>query len=163
MRVYLPATLSTLAAALNARPTPGFPPATGYAVTPALREWYASGDTEELEYVAMSLAAAASVQLLADDPLALRRRVVVAADVDPTGMTADIDPARDSRGRVVLTMDVSLDRVAAVHVDDADAVPAVTDAARHPEDELAAGEAADYELLWYATQEIEQLVRTLTS
>jgi hypothetical protein len=163
MRVYLPATLSTLAAALDARPNPRLQPGTGYAVTPALREWYASGDTEELEYVAMSLAAAASVRLLADDPQALRRRVVVAADVDPSGITADIDPARDTRGRVVLAEAVSLDRVAAVHIDDDDAVPAVTDAAREPEDEVAAGEAADYELLWYATQEIEQLVRTLTA
>ncbi len=53
----------------------------GYAVTPALREWYSSGDIEELEYVAMMHAARESLRLLAADPASPRRRVVLAAEV----------------------------------------------------------------------------------
>ena len=64
MRVYLPATLPALAGLLRTGeigPAPGAP---AFAVTPALREWYASGDLEELEYVAMTHAARASLRLL---------------------------------------------------------------------------------------------------
>src|SRR3989442_12090545 len=80
MRVYLPGTLPALATVLG-RADVGEPPLRGFAVTPALREWYASGDLEELEYVAMAQAARESLRLLADDPQAPRRRVVLAADV----------------------------------------------------------------------------------
>src|ERR1035438_421630 len=59
MRVYLPATLPALADLLRTGEI-GPVPLTGFAVTPALREWYASGDLEELEYVAMTHAARAS-------------------------------------------------------------------------------------------------------
>src|SRR5215831_12994439 len=79
MRVYLPTTLTALACLLRAGEI-GPAPVRGYAVTPALREKYASGDLEELEYVAMAHAARASLRLLADDPRAPRRRVVLAAD-----------------------------------------------------------------------------------
>lgn len=161
MRVYLPATLPILAAAMNERPAPGFPPGPAFAVTPTLREWYASGDTEELEYIALSLAAAASVHLLADDPQAARRRVVVAADVDAGAVSTDHEMGPSSRGRIDVAEPIPLGRIAAIHVDDADAVAAVTVAAQHPHDELAAEEAADFELLWYATQELEQLLSSL--
>ena len=80
MRVYLPTTLTALACLLRTGAI-GPAPVRGFAVTPALREWYASGDLEELEYVAMAHAARASLRLLADDPQAPRRRVVLAADV----------------------------------------------------------------------------------
>src|SRR6516162_567117 len=73
MRVYLPATLSTLACLLRAGEI-GPAPVRGFAVTPALREWYATGDLEELEYVAMTHAGRASLRLLAADPGAPRRR-----------------------------------------------------------------------------------------
>src|SRR3954451_11229698 len=52
-----------------------------HAVTPSLREWYAEGDEEELEYVAFTRAAQGALQLLRHDPAAPRRRVVVSADV----------------------------------------------------------------------------------
>src|SRR5437588_6374678 len=80
MRVYLPSTLSGLAEILRDRKV-GPVPLTGYAVTPALREWYASADLEELEYAAMSDAAKESLRLLAADPEAPSRRVVVVAEV----------------------------------------------------------------------------------
>ncbi|TDC67572.1 hypothetical protein E1200_14620, partial [Actinomadura sp. GC306] len=77
MRVYLPSTLPLLAgvhAAKEIAPAP----LTAHAVTPALREWYAGGDLEELEYAAMSAAARASLRLLSADPSAPPRRVVLA-------------------------------------------------------------------------------------
>ena len=80
MRVYVPLTLSGLAEAHRTGELgPG--PLDAYAVTPALREWYVSDDIEELEYAALSRAALASLRLLAADPGAPRRRVVVAVDV----------------------------------------------------------------------------------
>src|SRR6266446_4205104 len=80
MRVYLPITLAALGSALVAGQV-GPAPVIGYAVTPALREWYASGDLDELEYVAMMQAARASLRLLNADPGTQRRRVVLAAEL----------------------------------------------------------------------------------
>ena len=54
MRVFLPSTLPALAEALRAGQVGQ---QSGYAVTPALREAYASGDEEELEYAALTEAA----------------------------------------------------------------------------------------------------------
>ena len=78
MRVYLASTLPELAAALQAGQI-GPAPLAGFAVTPALREWYASGDLDELEYAAMALAARASLRMLAGDTAAPPRRVTLAS------------------------------------------------------------------------------------
>jgi hypothetical protein len=59
MRVFLPSTLPALAEALRAGHVGQQP---GYAVTPALREAYASGDEEELEYSALTEAANCKAQ-----------------------------------------------------------------------------------------------------
>lgn len=163
MRVYLPATLNMLAEALVAGASRELAPGSGFAVTPGMREWYASGDTEELEYIALSLAAAASVELISADPAAVRRRVVVAADVEPDAVSVAEDGTRASRGRVAITQPIAFSCVAAVHVDDASAAPAVQAAALDPADEFAAEEAADHELLWYATQEVDELLQGLAS
>src|SRR5258708_39426722 len=80
MRVYLPSTLPALAAALSAGQI-GPAPVAGFAVTPALRERYATGDLEELEYVAMVQAARASLRVLHVDTKAPRRSVVLAAEL----------------------------------------------------------------------------------
>src|ERR1700724_111255 len=80
MRVYLAATMPALAAMLAAGEI-GPAPLAGYAVTPALREWYASGDLDELEYAAVTVAARASLRLLAAADGAPPRRVTLAADV----------------------------------------------------------------------------------
>ncbi|GGS65294.1 hypothetical protein AB0E75_25530 [Streptomyces griseoviridis] len=167
MRVYVPLTLPGLAEAHRSGHL-GSGPFTAYAVTPALREWYLSDDIEELEYAALGRAALASLRLLAGDPGAARRRVVVAVDV-PDG-TAQGDPGRGldpaALGQVRVAGSVPLAKAAAVHVDSSDAEADVAAAA----DALAAADggdddarfvvdgAEDHELLWYATQEVPHLV-----
>ncbi|MYR58210.1 hypothetical protein GTY54_18880, partial [Streptomyces sp. SID625] len=94
MRVYVPLTLPGLAAA-HAAGELGPEPLVAYAVTPALREWYVSDDLEELEYAALNRAALASLRLLAMDPEAPRRRVVVAVDVPDRAASADPDRGLD--------------------------------------------------------------------
>ena len=86
MRVYLASTLPGLAEIL-ADGQAGPAPLRAFAVTPALREAYASGDDEELEYTALLVAAKQSLRLLDADPGAPRRRVVLAADVPDAQVT----------------------------------------------------------------------------
>src|SRR5262249_30634665 len=69
IRAYLPATLLGLAAL---RERGELTADEAHAVTPALREWYAEGDEEELEYVAFTRAAQAALRLLRHDPRAPR-------------------------------------------------------------------------------------------
>ena len=160
MRVYLPSTLPALRRLLDDGVL-GDPPLPAYAVTPGLREWYAEGDDEELEYAAMALAAAASVRLLDADQDAPRRRVVVVAE------TSAVDPAPHvDRAAVRVTAAVPVRDVKAVHVDDPAAVPDVTLAADSViEADLGSEDAAfrvaqaeGHELQWYATQEIGPLL-----
>ena len=75
----------------------GSGPRPGFAVTPALREAYVSGDAEELEYAALTEAARASLRLIAADPVAPPRRVVLAAEIPAEQVswdTLDSEPAR---------------------------------------------------------------------
>jgi len=163
MRVYLPTTLMDLGSALVAGQI-GPAPLTGFAVTPALREWYASGDLEELEYVAMMLAARASLRMLHADTEAPRRRAVLAADLpDPV---VSVRNGLDKPGQVAVTLPVMLADVVSGHVDAMDAAPDVEAAAAA----LPAADAGDgdakfvvdgaegHELLWYATQELIYLI-----
>src|ERR1700691_1865589 len=85
MRVYLPATIESLAAVL-AKGEIAPSPLHGYGVTPALREAYASGDEEELEYVAML---AAAVLIGTAVPLS----AVAAGHADDVSAMADIAAA----------------------------------------------------------------------
>jgi hypothetical protein len=159
MRVYVPSTLPSLTAWAEA----GLVEASrGYAVTPALREWYAGGDDEELEYAALTQAARASIGLIAGSSGTVPRRVVVACDIDP------LPPAGSELGDASVTLagPVAWSEVAAVHVDAVEAGPviaaavAVWDAAQNgDEDATFAVEACEgEELLWYATQEVADLV-----
>lgn len=167
MRVYVPLTLPGLAEAYKAGEF-GPAPLTAYAVTPALREWYVSDDIEELEYAALNRAAAASLRLLAGDPGAPRRRVVVALDV-PDG-AASTDPGQmlgsASLGEVRIASAVRLTDAASVHVDSDEAgkdVAAAADAlgaADHGDDDaqFVVDGAEDHELLWFGVQEIPGII-----
>jgi hypothetical protein len=159
MRVYLPSTLPVLAGVLAAGAA-GPAPLRAFAVTPALREAYASGDDEELEYVAMLAAARESIRLLAADPDAQPRRVVLAADVS----AADVSwqAYGDEAAAVVVGAVVPVSAMAAGHIDEPAAEPDVAAAA----DASVAADAGDvdaaftvdsaegHELAWYATQEL---------
>jgi hypothetical protein len=161
VRVYLPATLPGLAALkqLGELASDG----EVHAVTPALREWYAEGDEEELEYVAFTRAAQAALRLLRNAPGVPRRRVVVSADV-PVSRVVEID--RELGSSVVrLGTAIPLGAVAAIHVDDPDAQPDVGAAAEVVEEALAGDPdaqftvdgAEDHELAWYDVSELDEL------
>lgn len=167
MRVYIPTTLAGLAEAYKAGEL-GPVPLDAYAVTPSLREWYVSDDIEELEYAALTRAAQASLRLLAVHPEAVRRRVVVAVDVGDGAVTYDPDHGLNpgSLGEVRLAAPVPLAKTAAVHVDADDAERDVTVAAAavgaadmgDDDAQFTVDGAEDHELLWYATQEIPNLI-----
>jgi hypothetical protein len=163
VRVYLPATLAALAILKERGELE--PPSEAHAVTPTLREWYAEGDEEDLEYVAFTRAAQGALRLLRNDPKASRRRVVVSVDL----------PAQDVRRRgeqelgsslVWVLGAVPLSAVAAVHVDGSDAEVDVAAAADVVEEAIAGDPDAqftvdgteDHELEWYDPTELGQLV-----
>lgn len=175
MRVYIPATLTILeqlVADTSLQPRNG----TAFAVTAQLRESYTQGDEEELAEVARGQAALASLRLLAgeigahlptdgDDSTPLRR-AVVEADIADSDVTArpDLDDAV-----VRIAGRVGLADVIAIYVDSAAAQPAVAaaiavvDAADLGDEdaELIVGDAQDYDLGWYATQELPFLLELL--
>jgi hypothetical protein len=165
VRVYLPATVPLLAR-LRADQRLTLPPgSSGHAVTPGLREWYAEGDEEELEYVAFTRAAQAALRLLRKDPQAPRRRVVVSADLTQVAMAEDADRELGS-SLVRLTGPVPLASVAAIHVDDIDAEDDVAAAAEvveeavagDPDAQFTVDGAEDHELAWYDVSEIDHLI-----
>lgn len=171
LRVYVPATLSRLRLALADGEVP-VTGATAFAVSPALRREYPDWSEEDLEYLAMQDAARASLRLLAaergDGPEAPvgadapALRVVVAADVpaDQVAVRSDLD-----RAAVRLAVPVAWRQVAAVHVDGADAGPAVAtalplvDAADlgDADAEFVMGSVEDFDLAWYAPGEVRYL------
>nr|WP_067574236.1 hypothetical protein [Nocardia acidivorans] len=153
---------------------------TAFAVTPALREAYVSGDDDELAEVAMAEAARASLRLLAEDSALdakddsdddaspargpIFRRAVIAADVDGTTLRPDLDDAV-----VRLSAAIPYSAIASVHVDLAEAEPTVAkavdviDAADmgDTDAEFVLGDAEDHQLAWYAAQELPFLLDLL--
>jgi len=153
MRVYIPTTPAGLSA-VHERGGIVTTPSTAYTVTDDLRAWCESEDAEELEYGAMARAAEASLRLLAGEAGA-RRRVVLAADV-PDALV--VPSGQDGPGGVVVDATIPRKRIAAVHMDTAEAEPAVAAAlAGGLTDELVEA-TEDHELLWFATQEIADLL-----
>ncbi|WP_204456001.1 DUF6912 family protein [Actinokineospora baliensis] len=167
MRVYIPATVAMLRE-LNADGELVAITGTAFALTPALRESYATGGDEELEYAAMLDAAKASLRLLGaeltSDPDTPMRRAVIAADVDGAQLRPDLD-----HSVVKLAGPVPMKVVASVHLDTEEAVVAVraavaaVDAADmgDPDAEFVLGDAEDHELAWYAPQELPFLLELL--
>jgi hypothetical protein len=140
---------------------------TGFALTPALRESYASGSDEELEYAVLLEAARASLRLIAaedESEQAPPRRAVVVAEVEHATHRPDLDAP-------VVRLDgpVALAGIQAIHVDTAEAESAVLGAAKvidaadmgDLDAEFIVGEAEDHELAWYAVQELPFLLELL--
>lgn len=165
MRVYLPAT-STVLATLAGTGVLGPPPLTAFAVTPGLREYYLDDDLEALEYAAAAEAARAALRLIAADPSAAKRRYVISADVPDHSVAVrdDLD-----LGVVRVAVEIPLAWCASVHADDSDAEPTVSAAAEQidaadlgdPAAEEVVDDADGFELSWYATQEIDDLLAQL--
>jgi hypothetical protein len=161
VRVYLPATLPVLATLKERGELDR--PGEAHAVTPHLREWYAEGDDEELEYVAFTRAAQGALRLLRSDTSAPRRRVVVSVDV-PASAVRGSDLELGS-SRVDVCRAVPLAAVAAIHVDGvraerdvAAAAEVVTEAlAGDPDAQFIVDGAEDHELEWYDPSELGQL------
>jgi len=163
MRVFVPVSRVGLRAMVESGGL-GPPPMVGFAVTPALREWYATGDDEELEYVAMTLAAQACLELLAarpeDDAEDPPRRMVLAVDTD------DVTADAEFRGEVVIDAALTTSQVAAVHADTEDATEDVAAAVavvrsggpRDDDERFVVDSCEAHELAWFATQEIPDLV-----
>jgi hypothetical protein len=167
VRVYLPATIGMLRDLLakdEFRPVGG----TGFALTPALRESYASGSDEELEYAVLLEAARASLRLIAADDQAgaAPRRAVVVAEVEDATHRPDLDAAV-----VRLGGPVTMAEIQAIHVDTEEAEEAVLGATRvidaadmgDLDAEFIVGEAEDHELAWYAVQELPFLLDLMPS
>jgi hypothetical protein len=162
MRVYLPLTWATLGGVAAAGRLD--PPRLGFAVTPALREWYASGDSEELEYVALTDAAGESLRVLSVEPGAPGRRVVLAVDV----ADAEVELAPGHHPAAVTVIgSIPRSGFASVHVDDPRVADEVASAAAlvraadagDPDARFVVDGIQDHELQWYAIEEIEALLR----
>ena len=164
VRVYVPATAPMLARLREQ----GLTAAEAHAVTPMLREWYAEGDEEELEYVAFTRAAQDALLQLRADPAAPRRRVVVSADL-PASAVGRVDGELGS-SLVRLDAPVPVSAVAAIHVDGAEAVTDVAAAAEvvaeaqagDPDAQFTVDGAEDHELEWYDVTELDLLLRTVS-
>lgn len=163
IRVYVPATVPMLAE-LRAAGRLDAERTAAHAVTPSLREWYAEGDEEELEYVAFTRAAQQALGLLHGDPAAPRRRVVISADVPSSSLLrAEVELGSSE---VRLPAPIVLAEVASIHVDGAAAVDDVAAAvdvveaalAGDPDAQFTVDGTEDHELEWYAISELDQLI-----
>jgi len=164
MRVFIPVTHSGLRDLVGSGGL-GPSPLVGFAVTGELRESYAQGDEEELDYAAMTAAARSALALLAeaeaedeDEP---PRRVVLAVDADEVTPNVEYGPAGVELAHAVPTR-----QVVAVHVDtaeaEADVAAAVTmlrsGGPRDVDEEFLLDACEGHELAWFATQEIGDLL-----
>ena len=158
MRIYVPLTMVGLRD-LHQQSRLAPAPIRAHAVTDECRDQL-QVDDEECEYTALMAAALDSVRLLAsvEGPA---RRIVVAADVDESV----VQPFGSAPTGVEVLAEISIRQCASVHVDDnaaeADvarvrsALTANSGAPMSPDDvELL----NDHELLWFATQEITDLL-----
>ncbi|MEJ5928401.1 hypothetical protein WG915_07185 [Corynebacterium sp. H128] len=168
MRVYIPATFSILR---ELKENNAFPARSGwgFAVTPALVEFFEEGDEEEFAHFAFIEAARASLRLLATgaEEKFPHRRVVVTVDLDDSRLSF-----APEAGEAVVKISPALidfEDVAALHVDvegseaaTAAAISAIDAADLGDEDaELTVGDADDNFMAWYDTVELPFLVDLL--
>ncbi|AGP31380.1 DUF6912 family protein [Corynebacterium terpenotabidum] len=168
MRVYLPATFDMLGVLAREGQMP-VRSGVGFALTPALQEFFTAGDEEEIEYQAFLEASRASLRLLTAGGEARfpHRRVVISADLPAAVVTATPD-----KGEAVVTLSPSIlevDQLVAIHVDDegneaatAAAIDVVDAADLGDEDaEITLGDCEDNLMSWYDARELGILVDLL--
>lgn len=151
-RIYLPANAAMLRTLADTGELAPAGPV--HMVTRALREAHPDADVDDLEYTAFDDAALASLGLLAGQ---VPRRVVVSADVPGDRLAEHADgTAADFRGTV------RLKKVAAVHMDDADAAAEIAGLLESPETpDLAPIE--DHVLDWYAPSELDAVLSVIAA
>ncbi|HJG46683.1 DUF6912 family protein [Corynebacterium variabile] len=168
MRVYLPATFDMLGTLAKDGQMP-VRSGVGFSLTPALREFFTSGDDEEIEYQAFLEASRASLRLLTagGEEKFPHRRVVISADLPETSVSANAD-----KGEAVVDVFPALLETAqlvAIHVDDEGNEPAtaaaieVVDAADLGDEdaEITLGDCEDNLMSWYDAKELGVLVDLL--
>lgn len=163
MRIYCPTTVEDLATALVGGVVGEPSGVAAHAVTPAVREWYIEGDTEELEYAVLLEAAEASLRLIAADGKARPRRVVLAADVEDSWVTP---VGGRFRSAVTLARPLPLSAVVSVHTDEKAAEKAVAEAlealaradAGDDDAQFVLDEAEAQDLLWFDATELQHVV-----
>lgn len=112
-------------------------PVEAFAVTERLERMLPAGDEEEWEYAALTEAFEAAD---ARRGTASTKRIVLAADVDPTWVTSR---SGDQLSAVQLTQPLALSRVVSFHVDE------------------SAGDDGMDDLLWYDVTELDEVLRLL--
>ena len=168
MRVFVPATFDMLGTLAKEGQMP-VRSGIGFALTPALREFYTAGDDEEMSYAAFLEVARASLRLLTigDEERFPHRRVVLSLDVED----ADVTNAPE-KGESVVTLSpavIEVSQLAAIHVDDegnepvtAAAIEVVDAADLGDEDaEITLGDCEDNLMSWYDSRELGVLVDLL--
>jgi hypothetical protein len=136
-RIYLPLNGSGLRRLAADRQVSGSP-VHAFAVTARVERALPAGDDEEWEYAALTEAVEAATLLL---PSVEDKRVVAAADVDPTWVSGN--GAGDSLAAVEVSQPVPLARVVAFHIDE------------------EAGDEGMADLLWYDVTELDEVLRLL--
>ncbi|GAB3065507.1 MULTISPECIES: DUF6912 family protein [unclassified Phycicoccus] len=112
-------------------------PVEAFAVTERLERMLPSGDEEEWEYAALTEAFEAADERRGTT---VAKRVVLAADVDPTWVTSRAGTALSA---VQLSQPLPLSRVVSLHVDE------------------TAGDEGTDDLLWYDVTELDEVLRLL--
>lgn len=168
MRVYLPATFGMLTG-LHETGTMTARSGWGFAATPALVEFYTSGDEDEIGYAAFLDAAEASLRLLAigDEDQFPHRRVVVSVDVADEAVT--LAPENGESVVALQPPQIAVADIAAIHIDIEEseeatkaAIAAVDAADLGDEDaELTVGDAQDNFMAFYDPTELPFLVELL--
>ncbi|MGA8980068.1 MAG: hypothetical protein WB473_13250 [Pedococcus sp.] len=135
-RIYLPMDAAGVRRLTAEREVAGTP-VEAFAVTERLERMLPSGDEEEWEYAALTEAFEAADERRGTSPA---KRVVLAADVDPSWVTSR---AGTHLSAVQLTQPLPLSRVVSFHVDE------------------SAGDEGMDDLLWYDVTELDEVVRLL--